>query len=146
MFYSSYPKKPGRTAVVFGLLGGAIYLACSNPNELSFHDQVITSQNDLIELSDDVRNRSSLDHVLYLNQCFKERTLHRFNLGFLSLLIRLDVNPQNALYAYQCQYLKPSYKSYIQDRLVDVGIAGKWRLLDYYMSDFDVNPDEWKGR
>lgn len=136
-------NKPGKTALLSAVLGGAIYLVESNPNERCFFDQVITSQNDLIEVGDQVRNQSSLDHVLFLNQCLKERTLSRLNLGFLSLLVQLDLDPQCALYVNQCKYLKPSYKSYVTERLVDVGIAGKWRLLDHKMLNYDVNPDEW---
>ncbi|XP_074594065.1 mitochondrial import inner membrane translocase subunit Tim29 [Brevipalpus obovatus] len=136
-------QKPIKALIVTGVVGGLIYLADSNPNERCFLDQLVNSQNDLIEVSEQLRNQSSLQHVLHLNKCRGARDLKRLNLGFLSFLYRLDRNSDCALYINQCEYLKPSLKSCLTERLIDVGVAGKWWILSHKMFDYDVNSNEW---
>ena len=104
---------------------------------------MVTARNDLLVVGDNIRNPSSAEFVSFLNQCQGEKTLRRLDLGVISLLLRMDLNPDCAVYINQCDFLKPTYVEQLTERLVDIGIAGRWRILDRKMVDYDVNPDEW---
>ena len=137
-------KRPFGTCFWIGFAGYLIYLSTDNPNEISFFDQLITSQNSLITVGEDLRNPSSSSHIFFLNQCVRERTLTRLDLCILSLMFRHDIDQDCALLHNSCNYLKPSYLNYLTERLIDIGFAGKWRILEHKMIDYDINPREWR--
>ena len=39
--------------------------------------------------------------------------------------------------------MKPTYREIIEERLIDVGINGNWKISEKIMRDYDVNIDEW---
>ncbi|CAL8342809.1 unnamed protein product [Merluccius merluccius] len=55
-----------------------------------------------------------------------------------------DYDPEVDLYEAQCGNLSISWKS-LPQRLLDVGFAGRWWLLDSKMKDYDVNDVEFKN-
>ncbi|XP_015782115.1 mitochondrial import inner membrane translocase subunit Tim29-like [Tetranychus urticae] len=136
-------QRPIKSGFQLSTLTGLIYLLNNNPSEQCYLDQLLTARNDLLVVGDNIRNPSSFEFVSFLNQCQGERTLKRLDLGVISLLLRMDLSPDCALYINQCDFLKPTYMELLTERLVDIGVAGRWRVLDRKMIDYDVNPDEW---
>jgi uncharacterized protein C19orf52 len=136
-------KRPFGTGCLIGFMGFLFHLSNNNPNEVSFLDQLITAQNNLITVGESVRNPSSSEHIFFLNQCIRERTLTRLDLCILSLMFRNDIDQDCALFLNSCNYLKPSNFNYLTERIIDIGFAGKWRIMELKMVDFDVNPQEW---
>ena len=47
------------------------------------------------------------------------------------------------LYTAQCEYLQPTFKEMISERLIDIGIHGKWTMFEEALKEYDVNIDEW---
>ena len=47
------------------------------------------------------------------------------------------------LFEAQCDYMKPTYREIIEERLIDIGISGNWKISEKIMKDYDVNIDEW---
>ena len=115
----------------------------TNPDETSFHEQLIETYTDMGLIVDDLRRPSSYKHVIEVNKFDSQRVLKRINFAFFSAIVRLDHDPVCGIYVSQCAYLKPSYFDYIRERVVDIGIFGRWRILDAKLQDYDVNPSEW---
>jgi len=135
--------KPFKACVIGSIGCFFIYLLKTNPNENDFIHQLTSSHNNLSEISETIRNDSSYDHVMHLSQLVNEGVLRRFSIGFMSFLYFADYNTNCALYEAQCKYVRPKLISYPTERMVDVGIAGKWMILDRKMIDYDINEDEW---
>jgi hypothetical protein len=136
-----------RKAIVVGASLTTLLVAYkTSPTENDFHDQLNDANVELGLVDPVIRNQSSYEHVYALNQYRNQRILRHFNLFFVSFMWIQDFPSNCGLYPSQCQYLQPSYMSYITDRIVDVGLFGRWRILDYKLKDFDVNPSEWQEK
>lgn len=133
------PKKAAAVLCGLGLLG---YAVKTNPDEQSFINEVASSANALLLLSDAIRNPLSDTHVHYLERCISKKVLRTVNLLVLTVIWEADYGPECDTFAARCSYLKPQYLTF-HERVVDIGIAGVWLNLAYKMWDYDVNEREW---
>ena len=78
-----------------------------------------------------------------VTRCENEDTLKFTNLGIATLVWRNDNTAKLGLYSAQCDYLKPTYKEILSERIIDFGINNKWTVLEKMMEDYDINIDEW---
>ena len=135
-----YPLK----ATIYG--SGLLFLFVAyktNPDENSFHEQFIETYTDMGLIDNDLRRPSSYSHVIEVNKLDSQRVLKRINFAFFSVIVKLQYDPICGVYVSQCSYLKPSFLEYAKERIVDVGILGRWRVLESKLKDYDVNPNEW---
>lgn len=136
-----------RKAVIVGASLSTLFFAYkTNPSHNDFNDQLNQANVELGLVDPVIRNESSYQHVHSLNDVRNQRILRHFNLLFISFMWAQDYPSNCGLYNSQCQYLQPSYLSYITDRIVDVGLFGRWRILDYKLRGYDVNPNEWQRK
>ena len=121
------------------------YAAClTNPDERCFTDQIVQYVHDMGMVDAGIRHEPAYDHVHHMYSVWNERRLRRLNFLFFSILWQADHPPECGHYSSQCQYLRPSMKSFLRRaRVLDVGAFGRWRVLDHKLVDFDVNPGEW---
>ena len=136
--------KPKRAAIIWFCIGSALYLIRNNPSQECFNNQVKESYHHLLVVHESQRNPVSVEHISFLNDCVQSHCIKRLDLGIFSLLFRLDCDPKCALYTNTCDYLQPSYTEYLTKRLLDIGIAGRYRFIEHKMIDYDVNPAEWE--
>jgi hypothetical protein len=134
------PLKASIIGSVIGLLG---YCVARNPDECDLRQQLIDSQNNLSTVPKSIINRSSCDHVLELSQLLNEKLVSYQSLGLFSVIYLRDCSPNCCLFYNQCQYLRPKLKSYLWERILDIGFVGKFRVLDNKMIDYDINYNEW---
>ncbi|XP_022239620.1 mitochondrial import inner membrane translocase subunit Tim29-like isoform X2 [Limulus polyphemus] len=123
-------------------LGILVYAIQTNPDEQSFRNSLILCRNELSLVSDSIRNPKSDSHMQYLLNCYNQGLLHRASCGPFSVIWVDNYHPDCSLYDARCSYLKPRYLTFYE-RIVDVGIFGKWWNLRKMMIDYDVNPEEW---
>jgi len=144
--YTDAIEKPRKSYVYLSLIGLLTYLYKTNPESNSFKAEVINYQNLMSLVGEPIRNVDCYNYLNNLNDLDNQRLLEKFNLLFLTIFVRKEFSSNLKIYPANCKYLQPSYLDYLSNRIVDVGIANKWILLDKKLKDFDVNPDEWKTK
>uniref|UniRef100_A0A668RT03 Translocase of inner mitochondrial membrane 29 n=1 Tax=Oreochromis aureus TaxID=47969 RepID=A0A668RT03_OREAU len=136
-------ERPLRTSVYVTLLGGAWACFCTKPDRLSFDDALLKCSNQLGLLSPWIRSGISDVHVQSLVKLRNEGRLRHASLGLLSVVYYADYDPDAMLYEAQCSNLSVPWRE-IPQRVLDIGFAGNWWILDSKMKDYDVNEDEFK--
>lgn len=126
------------------LIGALTYLYKTNPHPNSFKNELINHQNLMSITGEPIRNAKCYSHLDDLNNLHNQRLLRKINLLFLTVYVRSEFSDQLKIYQANCKYLQPSYLDYLRNRIVDIGIANRWILLNRKLKDFDINPDEWK--
>lgn len=134
---------PLKATVVASSLTTLFVAYKTNPTENDFYDQLNEANDEMGLIDPVVRNESCYQHLFTVNEARNQRILRHFNFTFLSLIWTHDYPKNFGQYKNHCIYLQPSYMSYITERIVDVGIFGRWRILDYKTRNFDINPNEW---
>jgi len=130
-------------SVIYGIvLGTSGYLIATNPSETHFYKQLMENTNDLLQVGDPIRNMNSDSHMQELYRNWNQGRLRRFTFGVCSVMWVDNFDRDVDLYEAQCKHLKVGWLDW-KDKMVDVGIAGRWRLLDRAMFDYDINPNEW---
>lgn len=136
-------NRPLKASIYGSAVGFLVYAGFTNPDEQSFRQHLISSYNEMGLVHASVRNPPAYEHICHLNQLDSERVLKPLSLGFVSFVFREDYNAKCGLYASQCEFLQPTYLSYLTERIVDVGFLGKWWIIEKKIKDYDVNPSEW---
>lgn len=136
-------ERPVKATVYVTMLGGV--LACFNtkPDDSSFDAVLLQCSNQLGLLSPWIRNVAADGHVQSLVKLRNEGRLRHASLGLLSVVYRADHDPDTTLYEAQCSNLSVPWKE-LPQRILDVGFAGSWWILDSKMKNYDVNEDEFK--
>ena len=135
--------RPIKSSIYIGLIGTSLYFAKRNPSEASFQEQLVNNSNDLLLLSDLIRNPSSDSHIQKLVRANNEGTLRRFSFGVCSIIWMDNFGKEVDVYEAHCKPLKVGWVEMMTDRVVDVGILDRWIYMDDAMIDFDINPEEW---
>ena len=133
-----------KTYCYLSLIGLFTYLYKTNPSPNSFESELINYQNIMSTIGEPIRNANCYSHLNELNDLDNKRMLSKINLLFLTIFIRKEFSSNLKIYPANCKYLQPTYLDYLTDRIVDIGIANRWILLNRKLKDFDINPDEWK--
>lgn len=79
---------------------------------------------------------SSLIWIFFLQYLF------RLSIGFFSFLWVDNYSKVCGVFKSRCDYLKPRYLTF-HERIMDVGFAGQWWVINKKMEEFDINPNEW---
>lgn len=119
------------------------YCVQTNPDERSFRDQCLFAAGEVASLPPPLRNKEPRDHLVFLESCYNEGIMRRLNLGVCSFMWIDNYDKAVGLYAAHCKYLEPKYLGF-HERIVDVGILGRWWVISKKMRDYDVNPEEWE--
>ena len=128
-------RKPFRAVTLSLISAAGAYLWRTNPTHTTYCDEILQYSNEISQCSVYTRNpvaQDYINHVIYLN-C--NSSLKYINLGFLSLVVERPHAKDCANYLETCKELQPRWWQY---RVLDVGVANKWLLLEREMVDFDV--------
>lgn len=136
-------ERPAKASVYAALLGGAWACFYTKPDRMSFEGALLERSNQLALLSPWIRNGTSDGHVQSLVKLRNEGRLRHGSLGLLSLVYSAGYDPDASLYEARCSNLSEPWWEFHR-RVLDVGFAGRWWILDSKMQDYDVNPDEFK--
>lgn len=136
-------ERPVKASVYAALLGGAWACFHTNPNQASFEENLLEHLGQLGLLSPWIRSASSDGHMQSLLKLRNEGRLRHLSVGVFSLVYHSDFDPDVKLYEAQCSYLAVPWRE-LPQRVLDVGFAGRWWILDSKMKDYDVNEQEFK--
>ncbi|XP_062389130.1 mitochondrial import inner membrane translocase subunit Tim29 [Sardina pilchardus] len=136
-------ERPIKAGVYLSLLGGTWACFYTNPEDGSFETSLKERANQLGLLSPWIRNGVSDGHMQKLVKLQNHGCLRHVSLGVLSLTYRADYDPDSSLYEARCSALSVPWRE-LPDRMLDVGFAGRWWVLDAKMKDYDVNDEEFR--
>lgn len=136
-------ERPVKAGVYLSLLGGTWACVHMNPEEGSFETSLTEMANQLGLLSPWIRNGLSDGHVQKLTKLHSQGCLRYVSLGVASLTYRADFDPDSSLYEARCSALSVPWRE-LPDRLLDVGFAGRWWVLEAKMKDYDINEEEFR--
>lgn len=141
--FVSARKRPLKASVYAALVGGAWASFQTKPDRPSFETALLECSGQLGLLSPWIRSPTSDGHVQSLVKLRNEGRLRHVSLGLFTLVFRYDYDPDVALYEARCSNLSVPWRE-LPERMLDVGFAGRWWILDSKMRDFDVNDDEFR--
>ncbi|PIK40313.1 hypothetical protein BSL78_22841 [Apostichopus japonicus] len=136
--------RPIKAAFYITGLSAIGYLGSTNPDEDSFDRALVDASNDLLQVSDLVRNQTSDSHTQDLLEMRNKGVLKRMNLGVCSIMWRDNYSRNLSLFDSTCTHLKVPWKEF-PERIVDIGVHGRWLQLEKAMIDYDVNENEFEG-
>ena len=135
--------RPVKSSIILGILGSVGYLIATNPDETSYREHIISCSNDLLQLSDLIRNPSSDKHIHDIMWAYNQGRVRRFTLGVCSFMWIDHYSKDADIYEAKCKHLKVGWTEF-HKYIVDVGVNGRWLNLEKAMIDYDINPNEWK--
>ncbi|KAI4886000.1 hypothetical protein NFI96_000735 [Prochilodus magdalenae] len=136
-------ERPVKASVYMAVLGGAYVCYRTNPDEVSFQTDLLETSNKLALLSPWIRSGMSDGHVQHLVKLHNQGRLRHLSLGVVSLTYVVDFDPSCSLFEAQCSTLSVPWAE-LPKRVLDVGFAGRWWMLDNKMKDYDINEEEFK--
>ncbi len=136
---------PYRATFYITTLTCATYAWTRNPSDIDFDSTLLDASNDLVLLSDAIRNPDSDAFIQRCTVLRNEGVLRRMNLLVCSVMWWDNYDKDLALYDAQCDHLKVKWRNF-QERILDVGFLGRWWYLNRAMEDYDINYKEWEGR
>ncbi|XP_048050838.1 mitochondrial import inner membrane translocase subunit Tim29 [Megalobrama amblycephala] len=136
-------ERPLKASVYLGLMGGMYACCYTNPDDGSFETSLLETSNRLALLSPWIRSGTSDGHVQTLVKLRNEGRLRYVSLGIASLAYYTDYNSEASLYEARCSAISVPWTE-LPKRVLDVGFAGRWWVLDHKMKDFDINEEEFK--
>ena len=137
--------KPAKSVFYLGALAGVGYLMKTNPTECDFRGQILECSNELLLLGDAIRNPNSNGHIQDLIESYNAGHIRRLNLGVCSLMWLDDYDATVDLYEARCKSTRVRWLD-MKDRIVDIGVMGRWLWLEKALIDYDINPEEWKEK
>ena len=135
-------EKPIKFASQLGILGLCAYCSSQRPDLQSYADELFKSSNDLLQVSSLVRNKASDAIVRDLITSYHQNRLVCKNLGLFSIILKYDFPDECDAYDKNCYYVQPRWIK-LYERIVDIGMLGRWFMLEKAMVDYDVNDDEF---
>lgn len=116
----------------------------SNEDLRSYSAEVISACNKLSAVVQNSRNPTSNRFIQDVGELNCHGLLRQIDLGFSTLIYKVDGGPELALYRYNCPHLRPSLKEFFKDRVLDFGVLGHWIMLETKMKDYDINMEEYE--
>ena len=125
-----------------GIVGLATYGWNQRPNMQCYSDQLFKSSNDLLQVSSLIRNKKTDAYVRDLITSYYHNRLVCKNLGLFSVIIQNDFPEDCDSYDKNCYYVQPRWTK-LHERIVDIGLLGRWFILEKAMVDYDINEYEF---
>lgn len=117
-----------------------------NPNYDSFESQLVDYNNQLSRVPSPILNDVSSEHISTVFMLHNQRVLRLQSFGLFSILYRDDHSFGADVYFAQCDYLKPTWKSYFTSRIVDIGFLDTFWIMRHKMKDYDIRQEEWTSK
>uniref|UniRef100_A0A8D9BVY4 Uncharacterized protein C19orf52 n=1 Tax=Cacopsylla melanoneura TaxID=428564 RepID=A0A8D9BVY4_9HEMI len=140
---SQMKTNPGKSSLKLAALGFLGYCAWVNPEEDNYFNELLVNHLRLVMVPDSIRSKSSGEYIQNLENLHSLNLLRHQSFGVFSIIYNDEYSQALEVYKKQCDYLHPSYLTFIKERIVDVGFLDHWYFLNKAMTDYDINPDEW---
>jgi len=129
---------------IVGLIGvgAAVYSNKKVPDELNFQAELLDSANELSLVTETEQNRISKAYVERTLDLYSHKRLKYVNLGLVALIMELPAYPDLKSYQQTCTHLQPRWWTFYQ-RIIDIGVYGRWVVLQRKMIDYDINDTDW---
>ncbi|XP_071799788.1 mitochondrial import inner membrane translocase subunit Tim29-like [Asterias amurensis] len=137
--------RPVKAAVYATAFCCSVVALWNNPDEKSYHVSLQNACNDVLLLSDAIRNPKTNAYIQSLMMLRNEGQIRRMNLVVCSIMWRDNYSKEVNLYDSQCDYMKPGWRDF-DKRILDVGFMNRWFFLEKNMVDFDINEEEFEGK
>ena len=137
---TSLRKRPLRLlSLVVGVVGTTAMWR-KNPKMDTYLEEIHAYCNELTQCSELTTNPVAKAYIerLLLANC--HGNLSYINLGILSILVEKRKNDDCSNFNVTCHHLQPRWWAF-HHSIVDIGVWGKWRILEREMVNFDVNED-----
>jgi len=138
--------KPGKSFFYLSAISGLFYALATNPGAHSYFQNVTKMDTELSLVAKPIRNPKAEAYLHQIRRLEMKGVLRHTNVAFFSFIWRDNENPEAGIYHAKCKYVKPRWTEVIRERVVDVGVGGRWWVLERNMQDFDVNPKEWEEK
>lgn len=131
-------------ATFYTFLGSSLfYFNQTNPcSEQDFKELYTQAHHELTLVSDSNRNSKTQKHFDRVNKAINSGTLKLTNLGIATLVWEDNYDANVGLFSSQCDYTQPTYKEILEERVIDVGFCGKWKIAEKLMQNYDINSQE----
>lgn len=136
-------KRPAKALVRGSCILYYLNLFRTNEDFKSYSNQVIDAATRISTVSEQSRNPVSSKYISEVTELNSLGHIREINLGFATIIYRHEGNNQLALYRYTCPHLRPSVKEFFSHHIVDVGLAGRWLVLNQKMQNYDINDDDF---
>ena len=134
---------PVKSSFYVSLLTGIVVLIKTRPTETEFDTRLIDHSENLMLVSDLIRNPSSESFVKKATKLKCDGRLKYRNFLVCAFMCETDYSSELGIYEAKCKYIKPHWTE-LHKTIVDIGVFGKWYNLEAAMEDYDINPGEWK--
>ncbi|CAL8110630.1 unnamed protein product [Orchesella dallaii] len=141
--YKDAQAKPIKATFYLSMAGGIIYMQFTNPKQFQYVSELTKYDTEVSILSPDIRNPYAERYCHDLLKLRMKGELRFQSFELFSIVWKHDADKHMGLYEAKCNYLKPLW-SEVKNRFVDIGIFGKFWMLERNMLDYDVNPYEWE--
>ena len=135
-------ERPIKFISQLGLVGLGAYCWSQRPGMQSYTDELLKSSNELLQVSNLIRSKTSEAFVRDLVTSYYQNQLTCKNFGLFSVILKNDFPNDCDAYDKNCYYMQPRWKK-LHERIVDIGMLGRWFMLENAMIDFDVNNEEF---
>lgn len=136
-------QNPIKSSLATAIASCAYYCTSTNPDEHNYRSEIVENANSMLYISPAIRNPAAVRHLEYLEKCYNSGVVKRLNMIFFSIIWIDEFNDSIQAYKANCKYLKPTIFS-IHKRAVDIGFLNIWWNLKKVMTNYDINPEEWK--
>lgn len=136
-------NRPVRASIIGAILVSMGYAAKHNPKESDYVDQLIETNNKLARVPEVLRRKPAYEYIDGVLDLYDKGFLRHQSLGLFSVIYVANYNRGNELFQAQCDYLKPSWRSYITERIVDVGFLDQFHWMQRQMVDYDISETEY---
>uniref|UniRef100_A0A1B6H264 Mitochondrial import inner membrane translocase subunit Tim29 n=1 Tax=Cuerna arida TaxID=1464854 RepID=A0A1B6H264_9HEMI len=135
-------KYPRKTLGILSLFG-FVFLSCkTNPDDISYRENVLKCSNDVLLVGKAIRNPNTDQFLTAVENCYNLGVIRRLSFGIISVMWIDNYSSELGIFKAECSYLKPQYLTF-SSRLIDIGFFGKWWKLEKIMKDYDINHEEW---
>uniref|UniRef100_A0A8C3QKW0 Translocase of inner mitochondrial membrane 29 n=1 Tax=Cyanoderma ruficeps TaxID=181631 RepID=A0A8C3QKW0_9PASS len=134
-------RRPGAAVAALSALGLGAGLAGSVPDRDSLESAAVAAAAALGQLPPGSRSPRCERRVLRLLRLRERGRIRVRNLGFFSVAVAEPHGEEPALYRARCPHLRPPLGGL--GELLDVGVWGRWWLLEDALRDCDINEEEF---
>lgn len=135
-------KRPFR-AVVWSTGILATFLAFrTRPDKQEYVDSLLRGANEIALVAEGSRSKRAVDALQERRLAINTGKLRVVDLLFLSIVLSHPTQSEGCeLYSGQCKLVRPPLLSF-QDYILDVGVFGRWLVLERRLEHYDVNDDD----
>lgn len=117
-----------------------MYTSRQVPSESSYYGELLDWSNELSLVNKLEQNKVSKSHIERIIHLYANNRLRYINLGLVAIVLEKPTYPECKNYHNTCVHLQPRWWTFY-NRIVDVGIYGRWLVIQQKMVDYDINDE-----